>query len=139
MKACRVIVMLLLFVIAVLTVGCATGTSSSPTSSTSADSCAARAEPTALKITAGSGITPPKAVHRVEPLTPASLAGREAVATLEAVIGEDGSPRHICFRDGDPDWGQSVAAALANWRFEPATLQGKPVAVLFTLTTRLRR
>ena len=101
--------------------------------------CAAAAEPTALKFGPGSGITPPKAVHRVEPTTPESLRGTEAVAIIQAIIGEDGSPRHICISDGNEEWGRQVAEAFRHWRFEPATLDGKPVAVQFTLTMRLRR
>jgi hypothetical protein len=109
-----------------------------PVVKTPSQSCAAQAEPTALKIEPGSGITPPKAIHRVEPLAPASLAGRGAFAIVEAIIGEDGKPRHICFASGDSDWGNAVAVAFKQWLFEPATLEGKPVAVQFTLTMRLR-
>ena len=87
----------------------------------------------------GSGITPPKAVHRVEPTTPASLRGTEAVAIIQAIIGEDGQPRHICISDGNEEWARQTADAFRHWRFEPATLDGKPVAVQFTLTMRLRR
>ncbi|HVE72303.1 MAG TPA: energy transducer TonB [Thermoanaerobaculia bacterium] len=105
----------------------------------SASNCAAAAEPTALKIEEGSGITSPKAVHRVEPTTPDSLKGTEAVAIIQAIIGENGTPRHICISGGNEQWGKQVADAFRYWRFQPATLNGKPVAVQYTLTTRLRR
>lgn len=118
-----------------LAIACA---ATAPLPRTPAQSCAAQAEPTALKMEPGNGVIPPKAIHRVEPLAPASLVGRATVATVEAIIGEDGKPRHICFASGDPEWGNAVAAAFKQWLFEPATLQGKPVAVQFTLTTRLR-
>src|SRR4029078_4679730 len=108
-----------------------------PVAKTQSPSCAAQAEPTALKIEPGSAITPPKTIRRVEPLAPASLVGRITVATVEAIIGEDGKPRHICVASGDPEWGNAVADALKQWLFEPATLQGKPVAVQFSLTSKL--
>lgn len=130
---------LALFAVAVLAGACTTATSSSQVTSMFPESCAARAEPTALKIAPGSGITPPKSLRRVEPIAPNGLAGREVLATIEAVIGEDGKPRHICFGNGDPEWGPAVATAFEGWLFEPATLDGRPVAVLFTLTSRLRR
>jgi hypothetical protein len=102
-------------------------------------SCAALAEPTALKIERGNGITPPKSLHRVDPIAPANLHDRSAVARIDAVIGEDGKPRHICITRGDPLWADAAAAAVREWTFEPATLNGKPVAVLFTLTTKFTR
>lgn len=105
---------------------------------TSQESCAAAAEPTALKIENGSGITPPKSIYRREPLTPASVRGRGAVAIIEAVIGEDGKPRHVCLLEGDEEWGTAVVAAFREWTFEPATLSGKKVAVVFRLTAKSR-
>jgi hypothetical protein len=85
----------------------------------------------------GSGVTPPQALRRVEPIiaSPHRLPA-EATATIEAVIGEDGKPRHVCVAGGDPEWGQAVAAAFRQWTFAPATMDGKPVAVQFKLTTK---
>jgi DMSO/TMAO reductase YedYZ molybdopterin-dependent catalytic subunit len=126
----------------VLMTGCTTAASTAAPSAPAAapaDSCAAMAEPTARRIAPGSGITPPNPVYRVEPVAPRAVLGLDAVATVEAVIGEDGKVRHICYRDGDREWAAAVAEALRNWRFEPAKLDGKPVATLFTLTTKLRR
>ena len=106
-------------------------------SMSSPSQCAAAAEPTALKVEDGSGITAPEVVHRVEPTMSESLRGTEAVATIQAIIGEDGTPRHICISDGNEEWGKQVADALRYRRFRPATLDGKPVAVQFSFTTRL--
>ncbi|HEX6084569.1 MAG TPA: energy transducer TonB [Thermoanaerobaculia bacterium] len=117
----------------VWTLSCASGV---PVKST-LGRCAADAEPAALKVKTGSGIVPPKVMHRVEPTMPASLSGQAAVATIQAIIGEDGMPRHICISAGNEEWGRQVAEALRYWRFQPATLDGKPVAVQFELTTRL--
>jgi hypothetical protein len=139
MKVRRLSQVLSLFAVAGLAAACASTTSSSQTAAIASESCAAKADPTALKLGPGSGITAPKVLHRVEPLAPEALRGREALATVEAVIGEDGKARHICFREGDREWGQAIAAVLGAWRFEPATLDGKPVAVVFTLTSRLRQ
>jgi hypothetical protein len=126
---------LILLSVALLHPSC---TTTSQTSSISSESCAAGADPAALTMTPDSGITPPKVVRRVEPITPGHMKGREALAVVDAVIGVDGKPRHICFREGDPEWGAAVMAAFGQWEFEPATQHGQPVPVLFTLTTRLR-
>jgi hypothetical protein len=136
MKIARITHGLILIAIAGVSAACGTASPFS-TPSLASISCAAKAEPTALEITPDSGIAPPKAVHRVDPVAPSHLTRGEAI--IDAVIGEDGRPRHICLRTGDPEWGQAAATAFQNWQFEPATMDGKPVAVLFTLTTRLNR
>jgi outer membrane biosynthesis protein TonB len=101
-------------------------------------SCAAVAEPTALKIRKDSGVTPPRATYRKEPKAQSSLADG-TIATIAAIIGEDGHPRHVCQMSGNEEWGRAVMEAFQSWRFEPATLNGSPVAVQFTLTTKLKR
>jgi outer membrane biosynthesis protein TonB len=126
---------LMLVVLAIFSASCA---STAQQSITNTGPCWQEAEPAALKFEPGSGITPPRPVHRAEPILHVRPA-QEAEATIEAVIGEDGRPRHICITSGNPDWGRAVAAAFRQWVFEPATLDGKPVAVQFTLTTRFRR
>jgi TonB family protein len=83
-------------------------------------------------------IQAPVVIQRVEPIVGRSLRGRTATATVEAIIGEDGTPRNICVTEGDPEWGRAVAAALRKWRFKPGTLQGKPVPILFSLTSSWR-
>jgi hypothetical protein len=101
-------------------------------------SCASEAEPTALKLQKGSGITPPRATSRREPQASASVEDG-ATAVIAAIIGEEGVPRHICQMEGDEEWGPATIDAFREWRFEPATLDGKPVAVQFTLTMKFRR
>jgi hypothetical protein len=117
-----------------LVLGCATA----PSSQATTPNCAQLAEPSALTVAKDGEITPPKAIFRKEPIAPDSLR-ESAVADLGAVIGEDGKLRHICFMGGDEMWGQAAADALQDWRFEPATLDGRPVAVLFKVTMRFRR
>jgi hypothetical protein len=118
---------------------CATSPPSSEAFSTPVESCAAKAEPTAQQAVAGGDITPPKVIRRVEPHVSDALVHRGASATLAAVIGEDGRPRHICIQSGDAEWGSAMTEALQQWVFEPGTIQGKPIPVLFNITSTLRR
>ncbi|HJQ38196.1 MAG TPA: hypothetical protein VKB93_13755 [Thermoanaerobaculia bacterium] len=62
----------------------------------------------------------------MEPMTPVALRGTSALATIQAIIGEDGKPRHLCIAGGDPEWGKAVAAVFQQWVFEPPTLNGNP-------------
>jgi len=81
-------------------------------------------------------IQAPVVVRKVEPVVARSLRGRTAEATVEAIIGEDGKVRNVCVVSGDPEWGRTVARAVRKWEFKPGTLDGKPVAVTFTLTSK---
>lgn len=97
-------------------------------------SCLDRLEPTALRVEPHNGIKAPIPIQRQEPIV-SKLLRHGAMATLEAVIGENGVPRNICLSEGDREWGLAMIEAFKQWRFEPATLDGRPVAVRFTLTT----
>ena len=114
---------------------------SSSCSSSSAASAADVPEPCAADmqlptVEGNPEIEAPVTIRRVEPHVGRELRGRVATATVEAVIGQDGKPRNICVTAGDREWGRVVAEALRQWEFKPATLNGAPVAVKFTLTSR---
>ena len=97
--------------------------------------CAAMVQPPVPKADSNPDIQAPVVIRRVEPVVGRSLRSRAALATVEAVIGEDGHVRNVCVTSGDQEWGRAVAAALRKWQFKPGTLDGKPVAVLFSLTS----
>ena len=52
---------------------------------------------------------------------------------VEAIIGEDGVPRHplVLTRYAVPAMKYVVLDSLREWRFEPARLDGKPVTVYY--------
>ncbi len=75
----------------------------------------------------------PKVIKVVRPHDPRqSTPGASSNVTVElsCIVGEEGVPRNIEVRkspDGDLD--QQAIAALAEWRFQPAILNGRPIAV----------
>jgi TonB family protein len=85
----------------------------------------------------GERILAPKALNRVNPAYPeaAKQARAEGIVVLRAVIGAEGSVEAVEIVQGQPN-GLSEAAveAVRQWRFAPATLEGKPVRVVMTLT-----
>ena len=95
--------------------------------------CAAEVQPPVVSPEENPDLQPVVVLERVAPRSAENLLGKSR-ATVEAVIGEDGVARNICVVAGDPEWGRAVAAALRQWTFKPATLDGKPVPVKFTLT-----
>ena len=58
------------------------------------------------------------------------------VVIVEVVVGQDGLPRNprIVFRKGAVPFLFSTLDAVRKWKFEPAKLNGTPVAVIYNLT-----
>ena len=86
-------------------------------------------------------VQPPRLVGKVEPIYPmkSRVDGRQGVVVLEAVISRNGCVREIETIQGvDPVLDYSAARAVSQWRYQPATLDGKPVQVYLTVTVTFR-
>lgn len=85
-----------------------------------------------------SGIVPPKAIRRAEPIAPAALvnSGRTVEASVGAVINTEGRVEAVWLESGDPVWARALADAVALWTFQPATRDGEPVAVRFSIKSK---
>lgn len=84
----------------------------------------------------GNGVTPPKAIYAPNP--PYSEGAREArlegTCVLKLVVGPDGRPYNIqVSRTLDKELDEQAIRAVRQWKFEPATKDGKPVAVYVTI------
>src|SRR5690606_34778267 len=61
---------------------------------------------------------------------PAALTdtGRSGTATVDVVVRPDGSVGSASLKSADDDaFGEAALAAVAMWRFKPATVDGTPV------------
>ncbi len=91
--------------------------------------------PQALKLE----MTPPVLIHKVDPEYP-EIARRlhlQGTVVLEAVIARDGSVGQLQLLSSvHPLLDQAATKAVAQWRYRPASLKGKPVTVYFTVTVR---
>lgn len=77
-------------------------------------------------------VTEPELIKSVNPAYPpkAKEEKRTGVCTLEMVIDEKGIPQDIkVIQSLAPDFDENAVNAVKQWRFSPATLKGKPVAV----------
>lgn len=88
------------------------------------------------------GIQPPQVLHKEQPYYPRNDSW-PATIFVESVIGKDGRPRYARFL-GEAERAPvamkySALEALGAWRFKPATLDGRPVNVYFTLTVNFHR
>ena len=86
-------------------------------------------------------ITHPRKVNAPSPLYTqiAKEKGIQGMVILQAVISEEGTVGEIEVLKGMP-YGltETAAEALRQWTFEPATLEGEPVAVYYHLTFNFR-
>ncbi len=79
----------------------------------------------------GPGVTPPRAVHTVAvPYPPPRTRLTNGTVVLDVVLQEDGSPKIVrILRSVDPNLDDSAVRAFEQWRFSPATKNGRPVKV----------
>ena len=86
----------------------------------------------------GGEVVPPVAVARARPTYPpaARLAGRHGTVRVRAVVGADGAVGTAEVVEDGVGFGcaDAAIAAIRQWRFRPATLRGRPVAVFLEVT-----
>lgn len=83
----------------------------------------------------------PKLVSKVAPAYPeqARASGLAGDVIVEAEVTTEGAVRNPrVVQSSDKVFDAPTLAAVSKWRYEPATLNGKPVAVIFTVTTRFK-
>lgn len=89
----------------------------------------------------GGAIRAPRVIHRVDPSYPpdARAARVQGIVIVEVIVDETGMVREAHVLKGLP-YGLEQAAldAVRQWRFEPATKDGQPVAVAMNLTINFR-
>jgi protein TonB len=78
------------------------------------------------------GVTPPKAVYMPNPQY-VDKARREkinGVVVVAMIVTAEGNVRDVkVIKSLDPGLDKQAIAAVRTWKFEPATMAGKPVAV----------
>jgi protein TonB len=82
----------------------------------------------------GNGVLPLQAIDRFEPLFPekARQHRRQGVVFVEARINTGGTVDSVVVLNPAPNWDgldQAAAEAVRQWRFRPATMDGKRIAV----------
>ena len=97
-------------------------------------------EPETPVVKVGGDIRPPRLLHRVEPDYPrlAVAAHIEGDVVLTAIIDTDGRVRQLTVQSGHPQLAHAARAAVAQWLYEPTTLNGQPVAVQLDVTVKFR-
>lgn len=89
----------------------------------------------------GGDVKAPVLINRVEPIYPeeARKARIMGIVIVEAMVSEDGVVKNVKVIKPLPfGLDQAAVDAVKQWTFKPATLDGKPVAVLFNLTVNFK-
>lgn len=77
-------------------------------------------------------------LHRVDPLYPdfARRARVQGTVVLMMTVDERGLPVQVQALEGHPALQEAALQAARQWRFEPARMDGRPVAASFRLTLK---
>jgi TonB family protein len=87
------------------------------------------------------GVKEPKILTKVPPAYPQEMRdkGIQGVVVIEAVIDEEGKPWSLTVVKSDNEgFNASALEAVKQWRWEPPTLNGKPVSLRWTLTLNFK-
>lgn len=78
------------------------------------------------------GVTDGVVIHRVQPVYPelARQSRLEGQVILQATVTEDGMVRDLKVVSGHPVLARAAQDAVAQWRYQPYRLNGKPVSML---------
>jgi len=88
-----------------------------------------------LAVVLGGSVQRPQILHKVAPKYPKEARKEhvEGVVRLHVIIGKDGSPHDIKLISGDSLLVDAAIEAVRQWRYAPATLNGNPVEIDFTI------
>jgi protein TonB len=87
------------------------------------------------------GGTQPEEIERVVPRYPAGArrAGVSGSVVIRGIVRKDGTIDNVeIIKDLPYDLGDAARDAVRRWRFRPATFQGEPIDVYYTVTVNFR-
>lgn len=85
----------------------------------------------------GNGVAPPRVTHQVAPEHPERGFRISGTVLIGLIVTSKGEPDAVhVIRSLEKDVDQSAVDAVKQWRFDPATKEGKPVAVRISVEIR---
>lgn len=110
-----------------------------PASSAAAPSSVAEAAPEAGGAddpSSATGMVPPTLVSQSDPIYPeeAKAANVQGSVDVLATIGTDGVPRALTATNGDTRLAAAAIAAISQWRYKPAMLNGQAAESVVSIT-----
>jgi TonB family protein len=91
-------------------------------------------------VKAEGNITPPKLIKQVDPVYPEEARKKqiEGIVILSARTDEQGNVVGVKVLRSIPELDQAAINAVKQWKYEPKIIDGKPRALIFTVTVRFR-
>jgi protein TonB len=77
-------------------------------------------------------------VQQPAPAYPDSAKGQSGTVILQVVIGRDGSVQDAKFMQGSLVFARAAIDAVRQWRFQPYTMNGRPVSTVTSLTVSFK-
>jgi len=96
--------------------------------------------PTERVYRVGYGVTSPRVIHRVDPVVErARRAEEQGIVRLWLIVTKEGEPKDIkVAKSLSRELDQKAIDAVSQWKFSPATKDGKPVAVAINVEVTLK-
>jgi TonB family protein len=91
-------------------------------------------------VKAEGNIRPPKLIRQVDPIYPEEARKKqiEGIVILSARTDEQGNVVGVKVLRSIPELDQAAIDALKQWKYEPTIIDGKPRALIFTVTVRFQ-
>lgn len=88
----------------------------------------------------GGDVRPPRVIQRVEATYPPELRAQRisGIVILEAEISATGDVQDVEVLKGQAGLAEAALEAVRQWKFEPATMNGQPIPVIFNLTVNFK-
>jgi TonB family protein len=90
-----------------------------------------------LRVRIGGSTQKSKLVSKIDPIYPATKT--QGSVLLHVVIAVDGGVSEITVVNGDPVLAKAAVDAVRQWRYQPTTLDSKPVEVDTTIQVEFKR
>lgn len=89
-----------------------------------------------VRVKVGGQVEEAMLIHMVQPVYPkeAKDAGISGTVVVKGLIAKDGSVPQVEYFSGPEELKQAAIDAVAQWRYKPTTLAGKPVDVNTTIS-----
>jgi protein TonB len=83
----------------------------------------------------GGGVKPPRKIKDVKPVFPPGVLAEQMRGTviIEATIGVDGKVHSVKILHSVAALDRAALDAVRQWEYEPSVMDGRPVAVVFTV------
>ena len=84
-----------------------------------------------MRVSIGGNVYAAKIVHKVQPVYPSQARADhvEGTVALHVVVGGDGAVQEASVISGPPALAQAAIDAVKQWRYQPMTLNQKPVEI----------